>query len=447
MKTRTVLSRSVAVFVGAALLGFLWRVRGTHGWGSAWGLLAAGFVFTLFLTAAAGRKNRPPMRLIALAAFSFMLTAPAWGTLLGQITGILGGAPEGAGPTYISPWQGVLFMALMGFGLAGMFGVMLGRCFSDRQWRLRDYVVLLAVFLIVSYGMKATLAHPLVKLFSPQAAEAFRVGLEEAGIAKTPFAAYLAHFNAEGWAKKIAGGRHYYACVSAVSSAAGAVAAICAARFCAKDRFAARTGAAVCCAFAFAITAADLFFFFGNGGYRGSQGFSLPQSFAAWSLWEYFTGFIAGWIVTSFILREAPVKGAGEPLLSKLPEKPQAAVSFLLVCVGATGLNAVRPMLLRTDETPWSLFFAIAAGAVSLALSLLICRKCGFCFQNAGAALPAVLCAVFTLYFAALYFFVGSPEIGNIGMLHNILAAVSAVAAAVACLRIALKSRTLPAGP
>ncbi|MCR5781157.1 MAG: hypothetical protein K6G90_00330 [Clostridia bacterium] len=427
MKTRTILPGPAAVLTGALLLGFLWRVRGTHGWGSSWGVLAAGFVFTLFLTAAAARKNRPPMRLIALASLSFMLTAPAWGTLLGQITGILGGSPEGAAPTYISPAQGALFMALMGFGLAGMFGVLLGRCFTDRPWRLRDYIVVLAVFLIVFYGMKATLAHPLVKLLSPQATDAFRQGLAEAGIAKTPFAAYLSYFNAEGWAKKIAGGRHYYACVSAISSAAGAAAAICAARFFAKDRFAAKTGAVVCGAFAFSITAADLFFFFGNGGYRGTQGFSLPQNFAAWSLWEYFTGFIAGGIITFFILRAAPAQAVGEPLISKLPEKPQSVLSFLLVCIGAVGLNAVRPMLVRTDETPYSVWFAVAAGVATLGLCVLMCRKCGFCFRDAGASLPAVLCAAFTLYFAALYFFAGSPEIKNMGMLHNILAAVSAV--------------------
>ncbi len=440
MKIRSALPGSFAVFVGALLTGFLWRVRGTHGWGSSWGLLAAGFLLTLYLTDAAGRKNRPPMRLIALAALSFMLTAPAWGTLLGQITGILGGAPEGSAPTYISPAQGVLFMTLMGFGLAGMFGVLLGRCFTDRQWRIRDYAAVLILFLVVFYGMKATLAHPLVKLLSPQATEAFRQGLSEAGITKTPFAAYLSHFNAEGWAKKIAGGRHYYACVSAISSAAGAAAAICAARFFVKDRFAARTGAVVCGAFAFAITAADLFFFFGNGGYRGAQGFALPQSFAAWSLWEYFTGFIAGGIITFFILRSAPETGAGEPLISKLPGKPQSALSFTLVCVGAVGLNAVRPMLVRTDETPYSVWLAVAAGIVTVALCVLTCRKCGFCFQNAGASLPAAICAVFTLYFAALYFFAGSPEIKNMNMLHNILAAVSAVVSAASCCGPALKA-------
>ena len=47
------------------------------------------------------------------------------------------------------------------------------------------------------------------------------------------------------------------------------------------------------------------FFFFAEGGYHGAQGYALPGSLAAWSLWEYFTGFFAGGIVTAFLLNTA----------------------------------------------------------------------------------------------------------------------------------------------
>ena len=164
MKTKRFLQNLALTLTGALLMGFLWRARGTNGWGAAWGLLNAGFVFTLFLTAALRRRKGPSLRLISLAAFSFMLTAPAWGTLLQQITGILGGAPEGAAPVYISPAAGLMLMALMGFGLAAVFGVLLGRCFSAKAWRWQDYIVLLAVFFIVLYGAKASVAHPAVRL-------------------------------------------------------------------------------------------------------------------------------------------------------------------------------------------------------------------------------------------------------------------------------------------
>ena len=423
--------------VGAFLMGFLWRVRGTNGWGAAWGLLNAGFVFTLFLTAAVRHRKGPSLRLVSLTAFSFMLTAPAWGTLLKQITGVLGGAPEDAAPVYISPFAGVLLMALMGFGLAAVFGVLLGRCFSDKPWRLRDYLVLLAVFFIVTYGAKASVAHPIVRLLQPEAVAQFQTGLTAAGIGKTPFGAYLAHFNAESWAKKIGGGRHYYACVSAVSSALAAAACILTARFFVKDRFAARIGAAVCGAFAFAISAADLFFFFAEGGLRGAQGFSLPAQFAAWSLWEYFTGFIAGGIITALTLRFAPRADTRETVLAKLPPKPLGAITFALCCIGAIGLNTVRPVLLRTEESSFFIPAVALSALLALAFCFLLCKKFGFSFERANARrFPALLCFTLTVYIFIVYMFVGRPEIGNMAAFHNILVAVSFAVCAPAAVKL-----------
>ena len=72
----------LAVLVGALLLGFLWRVRGEHGWGSSWGLLNAGFVFALYLCVVAGARKKMNFIWVSLTAASFMLTTPSWGTLL-----------------------------------------------------------------------------------------------------------------------------------------------------------------------------------------------------------------------------------------------------------------------------------------------------------------------------------------------------------------------------
>lgn len=424
---------------GALLLALLWRVRGSHGWGAAWGLLSAGLVFTLFLAAALRQKKGPSVRLVALTAFSFMLTAPAWGTLLNQITGVLGGLPEGADPVYVSPFAGVLLMALMGFGLAAVFGVLLGRCFSSKVWRWQDYLVLLAVFFAVLYGAKASIAHPLVRLIQPEAAAAFQDGLSAAGIDKTPFTAYLAHFNAEGWAKKIAGGRHYYACVSAVSAALSAAASVLTARFFVNDRFAAKTGAVVCGAFAVSITVSDLFFFFANGGYHGAQGFSLPQNFAAWSLWEYFTGFFAGAIITAYLLRSTQQEDTAEHVLQKLPPKAQGAVTFVLVVIGALGLNIVRPALLRTEDGSFQIPAVIIAALLALAFGLVLCKIFGFSFQKADPhRFPALLCSVLTACIFIVYMFVGRPEIGNMAAVHNILVSLSFAAAELAAVRLSI---------
>lgn len=429
------------VLLGALLTGFAWRVRGTGGWGAAWGLLNAGMLLTLYLLAVRGRRDGASLPLVAVAAFSFMFTAPAWGTLLTQITGVMTvDYAAGEQTVYVSPVSGVVLMLCMGFGLAALFGVMLGRVFSGRAWRLRDYAAVLLVFLIVAYGAKASVAHWIVKLVQPQTVEAFQKGLSEAGIDKTPFAAYLAHFNAEGWAKKIAGGRHYYACVSAFSSALGSLAAILAAPFLAKDKYAAKIGLTVCCAFAVSITVADLFFWFGNGGYHMEQGFSLPQGFAAWSLWEYFTGFLAGGVITAVVLKTAPDAPAQEPLLKKLPEKPRLAFGCALCWVGLIGLNVVRPLQRRLDENTALMIVGIVVGVIAVAaVALLLHKRCGWYLQNVPMPkLAPALCAAFVVYDTVVYLFISTdePAISSMNQLHNILVVLSCTAVTAFCVRL-----------
>ena len=435
---KTVKNCFLPILLGALLTGFAWRVRGTGGWGAAWGLLNAGMLLTLYLLAVRGRRDGASLSLVALTAFSFMFTAPAWGTLLTQITGVMTVTyAAGEQTVFVSPLSGVILMLCMGFGLAALFGVTLGRVFSGKPWRLRDYAAVLIVFLIVAYGAKASVAHWIVKLVQPQTVEAFHKGLTEAGIEKTPFAAYLAHFNAEGWAKKIAGGRHYYACVSAFSSALGSVAAILAARFLAKDKYAAKIGLAVCGAFAVSITVADLFFWFGSGGYHMEQGFTLPQGFAAWSLWEYFTGFLAGGIITAVVLKTAPDAPAGETLLQKLPEKPKTVFLYLLCWVGLIGCNAVRPLQRRLDENTTVMIVGIAVGVIAVAaLSLALRKRCGWYLQNVPMArLAPALCAAFVVYDTIVYLFISKdePAILYMDQLHHILVVISCAAVTAYC--------------
>ncbi|MEE1283504.1 MAG: hypothetical protein UHK54_01450, partial [Acutalibacteraceae bacterium] len=70
------------ILIGALLMGFLWRVRGTHGWGSSWGLLNAGFIFTMFIIMVIGERKKLNFGWLTITSLSFMLTVPAWGTLL-----------------------------------------------------------------------------------------------------------------------------------------------------------------------------------------------------------------------------------------------------------------------------------------------------------------------------------------------------------------------------
>lgn len=432
------LESCILVLLGALLLGFLWRVRGTNGWGSSWGLLNAGFVFTLFLIFATKRTKGPSLQLTALTALSFMLTVPAWGTFLDQCTGILTATNrDGETVLYeISPLSGVAVMLLLGFGLASVYGILLGRGFGGHAWRLRDYAAVLLVFIIVDLAAKATVSHLILKLIEPQAVTAFVDGLKSAGETSGAYGAYMSHFSAVSWAKQFTGGRNYFSSVGTISLVLAAIACLLTTRFYVRDKYAAKTGAVVCAAFAISITVSDLFFFFAKGGYHYEQGFTLPDGFAAWSLWEYFTGFIAGGIITAYLLKTASEKETNETLLQKVPAKPRQALCFLFAVIAGIGVNAVRPVLVRLDGVA-AVLASVVVGLFVMGCAFLFYKKTGKAPYHADLyKLSPVLCLVFVLWIYVVYMFISRPEgraWQDMKSLHNILVTVSAAALIAAC--------------
>ena len=418
-------------------MGFLWRARGTSGWGSSWGLLNVGFIFTLFLNFAVKKNKYISLPLISVMALSFMLTTPAWGTFLNQITGYLAINADGAEIVYrdINPVSGILIMIFLGFGLASVYGVLLGRGFGNKEWKFKDYAVLLVVFIAVNLIAKATVSHLIFKIIAPQAVEAFNDSLVSSGITDGAYKAYMQHFSSVAWAKHIDAGRNYFTSISTISFAVAAVAVLLTTRFFVKDKYAAKTGALVCSAFAFSITVSDLFFFFSYGGYKMAQGFSLPASFAAWSLWEFFTGFIAGGIITAYLIKTAPAEDAPETLLNIIPKKPRSVFTFVLCIVAGIGINIVRPLITRISNVPAMIASSAVAVIAILAVSFIYYRKKGVSLENAPIKkLSPVLCLIFTVYVLVNYMFIGIPEIVTMAQLHSILFTVSAFAVIIYCI-------------
>ncbi len=432
---QSVLSKTIIVLIGALLMGFLWRVRGTHGWGSSWGLLNAGIVFILFITAAIGARKKMNFTWTSLTALSFMITVPAWGTLLEQITGVL---KLDEGFAYISPWSGVFMMLCLGFGCASVFGVMLGRGFSDKPWKFYHVIIVVAVFFAAYYIAMATVSHWILDLVQPQSAKVFVDELRSVGINDSAYDAFMQHFDNDSWAKKFTlealgrtslAGRNYFQEIMTISSAVSAIAVLLTTRFIIKDKRAAAVGTVTCIAFAIAITIADLFFYFGNGGYRMLQGNPFPDTFAPWSLWEYFTGFIAGGIITAFLVNLKPKADCSEAAFSKLPGKVSNVFTFLLGFVGMIGISVVRPVLERFDTSKYMLVAVIISVLVAVLIVAVLAKKFGASLQKVSyekfctAALP---CFVFYIFVA--YMFIGAIEYMNfysLNMLHNILVMLS----------------------
>lgn len=430
---KSTLFNIVAVFMGALLMGLLWRVRGTTGWGSSWGLLNAGFVFTMFLILVGGARQKMNAGWLGLTSLSFMLTVPAWGTIIGQITGVLVDEALIDTQKFVSIPSAIFQMLCLGFGVAVIFGIMLGRAYSSKQWKILDFIIVIAIFYAVDLIAKATVSHWILDAIQPQAAELFEEGLVLAGKDEgTAYEAYMSHFADISWGKKIAGGRNYFSAVATISSAIRAVAAIIATRFIVKDKIAAKSGLVTSLAFAFSITVSDLFFYFGDGGYHELGTSAFPESVAPWSCWEYFTGFIAGGIITAFILGLKKEEDVPEITFSKIPEKPTTILSFIMGYLFLIGVNIVRPILERYDDSDYQIAFIIGAVVVAGAVIALVVKKLGFKAETADmTAYSKIVFPVLIVFMIVTYMFFAIPEDRNYveaGSVHNILVIASVAA-------------------
>ncbi len=522
------------ILIGALLMGFLWRVRGTHGWGSSWGLLNAGFIFTMFITMVIGERKKMNFGWLAITSLMFMLTVPAWGTLLDQITGVLFDASEistlipfnsaYASDVYCSVPSAIYIMLTLGFGLASLYGIMLGRAYSDKPWKIQHYIILIAVFFVAGLVAKATVSHWILNIIQPEASEAFEIGLKDYMLTLVSFDAlslddlknlaskefietfeatvnteyepafreafkvefienfkltqnldgisfddlkalivqslpqnaveafenavtkksidgsawqvYLKHFDDVSWAKKAvpAGsiGRNYFQSVEMISLAISAVASLITTRFIIKDKRAANTGFVVCGAFAFAITAADLFFYFGDGGYHQLAENYFGDNVAPWSCWEYFTGFIAGGIITTHMLRLKPQEDVEDLAFNKVPEKLSKILTFVLGYLFLIGVSIVRPVLERFDESKLQILYVVISVLVAVGIVAILAKKWGIAAEKTNMVnISSTLLPLFMALIIISYMFLCSRSYQNytsITMVHNILVVVSLIA-------------------
>ena len=428
MKQENNIVKSIlTVILGALLMGLLWRVRGEHGWGSSWGLLNAGFIFTIFIVIIKGSRQKLDIGWLSLTSLAFMLSTPGWGTLLSQITGIIYDAEDwsnGGADVYTSIGSAIFLMLCLGFGLASLFGIMLGRGFSDKQWKIKDFIIVIAVFYITDIIANAVISPFILNAVQPEAAEVFEKGLQLQNIDGSAYKVYMEHFKDVSWAKKIDGGRNYFQSVEAITSAIKALTSVLAVRFIIKDKISAKTGAVVCSAFAIGITVADLFFYFGNGGYHELQESFLPEFFYPWGCWEYFTGFIAGGIITAFIIKLKPGKDVPEIAFSNIKEKPKTIFTFLVGTAFMIGVNIVRPVFVRFENSSLMIPAAAVAAVFAIFVILLITKRCGINAHKVEIEkYYSALLFFFIMFINFVYLIVGTPDcvhfMRNAGFQHS----------------------------
>ncbi len=342
------------------MTGFMWRVRGDHGWGSMWGMFAVGVAMILFIFAFFGNRKKMNYEAIPIAVILLGITNGGWGTLNSQMGGYLGSTAAFTGEEVeriveISPWSGLVIMLLLGFGWMPLFALFLGSLFSKKDFKIKHFVILIATYYVSMLLVQATLAHFILPLINPEAVEGFKQGIVDRGIGNSPIKVYLQHFADDGWAKKIPFGRNYFTSIKVISSAIAALISSLAALAVLKDKIIFGISLAVNAVCAFAITAADVFLILDSD--RGFFAKVTAPAFivnCGWSLWEFFTGFLLGFGIMLILIclpksitdREGAFEF--EPVIEN--NRLRAAFHTVLTFVAVFVLTLARPLGGRISE-------------------------------------------------------------------------------------------------
>ncbi|MBR3767822.1 MAG: hypothetical protein IKL10_06240 [Clostridia bacterium] len=346
-----------AVITCAVMTGFMWRVRGDHGWGSMWGMFAVGVMLTLFIFAVFGERRKMTYEMIPIAVLLLGITNGGWGTLNSQMGGYLTSTAEFTGESAarlveIDPMHGLYMMLFLGFGWMPLFALIIGSLFSKKEYKIKHYLILIAVFYIVTYIFKFSLSHFILEAVHPEAVAFCKEGLSDRGIDISPMMAYIKEFGSAAWAKKIPFARNYFTSIDVMSAAFGALFSSIAALVILKDKFTALISFLINAVCSLSITIADVFLIIDSDKGLIPLGDAVPLWIKApsWSLWEFFTGFLLGFGIM-LILQCIPKKYIEEePFTPILPIKNRKLhylfTAFAVVTFGFA-VTVLRPLGMR----------------------------------------------------------------------------------------------------
>ena len=418
-----------AVISCALMTGFMWRVRGDHGWGSMWGMFAVGVMLIMFIYAVFGERKKMSYEMLPLSVFLLGITNGGWGTLNSQMEGYLTSTAaftgeETARLVEIDPVHGLYMMLFLGFGWMPLFAVIVGSLFSKKEYKLKHYIILVAVFYAVTYICKFSVSHFVLEVIHPEAVSFCKEGLSDRGIELSPMMAYIKEFCSAAWAKKVPFARNYFTSIDVMSAAFGALATSLAALAVLKDRFTALISFLINTVCALSITIADVFLIIDSDrGILPPTEVPMWIKAPAWSLWEFFTGFLLG-LGIMLILQCIPEKYIAEEPFTQIKTIKNrklhyiytafALVTFMLV------LTITRPLGMRigthlfeagygSDEDLIGTIITVALTVIAAVISAVLFRRLLKEEALPFGTTPAVFCRkAVPAYFLAtsvVYFF------------------------------------------
>lgn len=311
----------LSVILGALMCGFMWRCRGSGGWGSSWGLYAVGLVLMLLIYHFYSDRQGMKLEMIPLGSFLLGLGVTGYATVIEQMGGVLwsdlpykGKILNGQSPVFempggdvyvpVNPVSGGIIIFIMAFTLVPLFTVFITSIFSDKKYGIKDYVIICVVFFAASLVFRATVAHPILKAINPEQVKYAALGLKEYGQDySSPMAAYMSHFMNRGWTQDIPFFENYYMSIEHISDALAVFAASAYVLFARKDKYVAFGSILIDFFTAVASTALSPLISY-NFNADPFKDIVFPNWLAGicdWGVWEYATGFFFGLFVMLFL--------------------------------------------------------------------------------------------------------------------------------------------------
>ena len=430
-------TKFISVILCAIMTGFMWRVRGEHGWGSMWGMFAVGVMLTLFIFALFGNRRKMSYEAIPAAVILLGITNGGWGTLNSQMEGFLGSGVDAAATSLpasveISPFSGLGIMLLLGFGWMPLYSLFIGSLFSKREYKIKHYVLLIAIFYAVTYLFKFTVSHYILPLINPQAVEMAAKGIAEKGIELSPMMAYIKNFGSASWAKVVPFCRNYFTSIDVISAASGALISSFAALVFLKDKVTFGISFAMNVVMALSITLADAFMIIdADTGFLAKVNAPAFIANNGWPLWEYFTGFLMGFGVMLILVCLPKKISEGETISEYPPVFKKRGLHFaystVLTVMFTFGLTLARPAGMRfadwllerniiSDEDTVSIIITVILCAIVLIPAFVISKKnivarelnIPFAMRTEDFCIKAI--PAYFVMTAFVYFFVGETS-------------------------------------
>ena len=353
------LQKIFSIIAGAFLIGFAWRVRGNHGFGSMWGMFTVTTTILLLVYALYGKRKAMNYEMIPIVVILAGITTGGWGTLNSQMNGYLSSSWNFQGEEVdrfleISPYSGLAIMLLLGFGWFPLFAIALGSLFSKKKYEFKDFVIFIGIYYATYFIANLSVSHYILSVINPQAVEGATLGLIDAGHDMTPMKAFITQLGSAAWAKKIPFCRNYFTSVQVISSAIGAFASSLGVGIVLKDKFNAIFSTLINLVCGIAITVADVPLILGSD--RGFfAGVETPDFFAtcAWSTWEFFTGFFLGLgIMLIIALLPKEYTNSEEYEYTPLFNNKKATVYFnsFITVFALFGIVLIRAFAFRLNE-------------------------------------------------------------------------------------------------